>query len=132
MCGTTDSNPHALTLSDALAALSSPYLLRYRVNEKTTVTKLPQPTANQKQILEALGVNLPNHVVRHLSPGENMQSHLYHAFIGEITSPQKGRSRRKGETRSLFFLLTPEPLAKLGSKVQVQVLSCTESVLCNC
>jgi transposase len=57
--GTTDSNPHALTLSDALAALSSLCLLHYRVNEKTTVTKLPQPTANQKQILEALGVNLP-------------------------------------------------------------------------
>jgi len=33
--------------------------LQYRVNEKTTVTKLPQPSANQKQILEALGVNLP-------------------------------------------------------------------------
>jgi transposase len=57
--GTTDSNPHALTLSDALAALSSLCLLHYRVNEKTTVTKLPQPTANQKHILEALGVSLP-------------------------------------------------------------------------
>lgn len=57
--GTTDSNPQALTLSDALVALSSLCLLYYRVNEKTTVTKLPQPTANQKQILEALGVRLP-------------------------------------------------------------------------
>ena len=57
--GTTDSDPHAVTLSDALAALSSLCLLQYRVNEKTTVTKLPQPTANQKQILEALGVTLP-------------------------------------------------------------------------
>ena len=57
--GTTDSDPHALTLPDALAALSSLCLLQYRVNEKTTVTKLPQPSANQKQILEALGVNLP-------------------------------------------------------------------------
>jgi len=56
--GTTDSNPHALTLSDGLAALSSLCLLQYRVNEKTTVTKLPQPAANQKQILEALGVSL--------------------------------------------------------------------------
>jgi NAD(P)-dependent dehydrogenase (short-subunit alcohol dehydrogenase family) len=27
--------------------------------EETTVTKLPQPTANQKQILGALGVSLP-------------------------------------------------------------------------
>lgn len=57
--GTTDNNPHALTLPDALAALGSLCLLHYRVNEKTTVTKLPQPTANQKQILEALGVSLP-------------------------------------------------------------------------
>ena len=56
--GTTDSDPHALTLPDALAALSSLCLLQYRVNEKTTVTKLPQPSANQKQILAALGVNL--------------------------------------------------------------------------
>lgn len=57
--GTTDSNPYALTLSDALAALSSLCLLHYHVNEKTSVTKLPQPTTNQKQILEALGVSLP-------------------------------------------------------------------------
>ena len=57
--GTTDSNPHALTLSDALAALSTLCLLHYRVNEQTTVTKLPQPTANQKQILQALVVSLP-------------------------------------------------------------------------
>jgi transposase len=57
--GTTDSNPHAITLPDALAALSSLSLLQYRIDEKTTVTKLPQPTANQKQILAALGVSLP-------------------------------------------------------------------------
>lgn len=57
--GTTDSNPHAITLPDALAALSSLCLLQYCVNEETTVTKLPQPSNNLKQILEALGVNLP-------------------------------------------------------------------------
>jgi transposase len=57
--GTTDSNPHALTLSDALDALSSLCLLLYRVNEQTTVTKLPQPRPHQKQILQALGVSLP-------------------------------------------------------------------------
>jgi len=57
--GTTDSDPHALTLPDTLAALSSLCLLHYQVDEKTTVTKLPQPTANQQQILEALGVSLP-------------------------------------------------------------------------
>ena len=57
--GTTDSNPHTLTLRDALAALGSLSLLEYKIDEKTTVTKLPQPTANQQQILAALGVSLP-------------------------------------------------------------------------
>ena len=57
--GTTDSNPHAITLPDALRALSSLSLLQYKIDENTTVTKLPQPTANQQQILAALGVSLP-------------------------------------------------------------------------
>jgi transposase len=57
--GTTDSDPHAITLPDALASLSNLCLLHYPIDEKTTVTKLPQPSANQKQILTALGVTLP-------------------------------------------------------------------------
>jgi transposase len=57
--GTTDHDPHAITLPDALTALSSLCLLHYHIEEKTIVTKLPQPTANQKQILGALGVSLP-------------------------------------------------------------------------
>ena len=57
--GTTDSNPHAITLPDALRALDSLCLLQYKIDEKTTVTKLPQPRANQQQILTALGVALP-------------------------------------------------------------------------
>ena len=57
--GTTDSNPHAITLPDALAALGSLCLMHYKVDEKTTVTKLPQPSANQTKILAALGVILP-------------------------------------------------------------------------
>jgi transposase len=57
--GTTDSNPHAITLRDALAALGSLCLMHYKVEEKTTVTKLPQPSANQSKILMALGVPLP-------------------------------------------------------------------------
>jgi transposase len=57
--GTTDRNPHAITLPDALRALSSLCLLQYKIDEKKTVTKLPQPTANQQQILAALGVSLP-------------------------------------------------------------------------
>ena len=56
--GTTDSNPHAITLPDALRALSSLCLLQYKIDEKTTVTKLPQPRANQQQILAALGVSV--------------------------------------------------------------------------
>jgi transposase len=57
--GTTDSNPYAITLRDALASLSSLCLMHYKVDEKTTVTKLPQPRANQTKILTALGVTLP-------------------------------------------------------------------------
>jgi hypothetical protein len=57
--GTTDSNPHAITLRDALTSLATLCLLQYKINEKTTVTKLPQPSANQTKILTALGVILP-------------------------------------------------------------------------
>jgi len=57
--GTTDSDPHAITLRDALTTLGSLCLMHYQVDEKTTVTKLPQPSANQMKILTALGVTLP-------------------------------------------------------------------------
>jgi transposase len=57
--GTTDSNPHAITLPDALEALGKLCLLHYKIGEETKVTKLPQPTGNQQQILAALGVSLP-------------------------------------------------------------------------
>jgi hypothetical protein len=57
--GTTESNPHAITLRDALASLGSLSLMQYKVDEKTSVTKLPQPSANQTKILAALGVTLP-------------------------------------------------------------------------
>jgi transposase len=57
--GTTDSNPHAVTLRDALASFGSLCLMQYKVDEKTTVTKLPQPSSNQTKILTALGVTLP-------------------------------------------------------------------------
>jgi hypothetical protein len=30
------------------------------VDQKTTVTRLPKPDARQKEVLEALGVTLPN------------------------------------------------------------------------
>jgi transposase len=41
--GTTDSNPHAITLPDALASLSHLCLLHYQIDEKMTVTKLRSP-----------------------------------------------------------------------------------------
>ena len=52
--GTTDDDPHAITLPDALAALGRLCLLEYRVDEQTSVTRLPIPALN------ALGVSLPH------------------------------------------------------------------------
>lgn len=57
--GTTDSNPHAITLQDALASLSRLCLLHYPVDSDTTVTRLPNPDFRQKEILKALSVMLP-------------------------------------------------------------------------
>jgi transposase len=57
--GTTDTRADAITLPDALRALARLCLLHYTVDEKTTVTKLPQPDARQQEILKALGVTLP-------------------------------------------------------------------------
>ena len=58
--GTTDDDPHAITLPDALAALGRLCLLEYRVDEQTSVTRLPIPDARQTEILNALGVSLPH------------------------------------------------------------------------
>jgi len=57
--GTTDTRADALTLPDALRALTRLCLLHYPIDEKTTVTKLPQPDARQQAILNGLGVALP-------------------------------------------------------------------------
>ena len=57
--GTTESNPNAITLPDALASLSRICLLNYPVDEKTTLVKLPLPDQAQQQILEALRVHMP-------------------------------------------------------------------------
>jgi len=57
--GTTDTRADAITLPDALRSLTRLCLLHYRVDEKTTVTKLPQPDSRQREILQALGVSLP-------------------------------------------------------------------------
>jgi transposase len=57
--GATQTRADAITLPDALLALTRLCLLHYAVNEKTTVTKLPHPDARQQEILKALGVSLP-------------------------------------------------------------------------
>jgi transposase len=57
--GTTDTNSQAVTLPDALAALSRLCLLTYPINEKASLTRLPKPDLRQKEILRALGVTLP-------------------------------------------------------------------------
>jgi len=57
--GTTDKHPNAVTVSDALAALSRLSLLIYDVDEKTTVMRLPKPDEHQRSILDALKVSLP-------------------------------------------------------------------------
>ncbi len=57
--GTTDADPQAVTVPDALAALSRLALLLYDVDDSTTVTRLPKPDAAQLSILAALKVTLP-------------------------------------------------------------------------
>lgn len=57
--GTTETRADAVTLPDALLALTRLCLLHYPMDEKTTVTKLPQPDPRQQEILKALGVMLP-------------------------------------------------------------------------
>lgn len=57
--GTTQTRADALTLPDALRALARLCLLHYAIDEKTTLTKLPQPDNHQAKILQALGVQLP-------------------------------------------------------------------------
>ena len=58
--GTTDGDPHTITLPDALASLSRLCLQHYEIDEQTMVTRLPRADADQKQILAALGVRLPD------------------------------------------------------------------------
>ena len=57
--GTTDQDPHTVTVSDALASLNRLPLLIYDVDDKTTVTRLPKPDQLQRRILDALQVPLP-------------------------------------------------------------------------
>ena len=56
--GTTDDDKMAVTVDDALAALSRLCLLIYQVRG-TAITRLPSPDARQTAILNALGTPLP-------------------------------------------------------------------------
>ena len=73
--GTTDDDPHAVTVADALATLNRLCLLVYEVDEthksgtdqhtqqkkkdKTIVIRLPKPSEHQRRILDALRVPFP-------------------------------------------------------------------------
>jgi hypothetical protein len=58
--GTTWDDPYAVTLPDALAALSQLCLLNYPTRKSgAVVPKLPHPNDTQSKILHALSVNLP-------------------------------------------------------------------------
>jgi transposase len=56
--GTTENDKMAVTVDDALAALSRLCLLIYQVRG-TVITRLPTPDERQKAILDALGTSLP-------------------------------------------------------------------------
>jgi hypothetical protein len=63
--GTTDDDLHALTLDDALTALSRMTYLYYPIND-TTFARLPRPDAIQSAIFSALGITFPNIATRAL------------------------------------------------------------------
>lgn len=58
--GTTQDEPHGVTVPDALAALNRLCLLTYPVDDTHSVTRLPRPDAQQTRILQALQVPLPH------------------------------------------------------------------------
>lgn len=58
--GSTDADRYAVTVPDALAALSRLTLLYYTVDDTIALTKLPMPDQQQQRILDALKVSLPS------------------------------------------------------------------------
>jgi len=62
---TTDEDPHALTLDDALTTLSRITYLYYPIQGKT-VARLPRPDALQSALFSALGLPFPNTAARTL------------------------------------------------------------------
>jgi hypothetical protein len=63
--GTTDVDPHALTLDDALMALSRITYLYYPVNGQT-IARLPRPDDRQSAIFSALGISFPQPAAQRL------------------------------------------------------------------
>jgi transposase len=59
--GTTDEDPYAVTLEDALGELGQLCLLNYPLKEDLTLPLPPSPNASQSRILEALQVPFPRH-----------------------------------------------------------------------
>ncbi len=57
--GPTETNPDAITLPDAPAALGRLCLLHWPVAGENIVTQLPLPDQSQQEILAALDVHLP-------------------------------------------------------------------------
>ncbi len=57
--GTTQDEPHGVTVPDAVAALNRLCLLTYPLDDTHSVTRLPCPDAQQTRILQALQVPLP-------------------------------------------------------------------------
>jgi transposase len=57
--GTTQENPHGVTLQDALDALHRLCLLTYSLDDTHRVTRLPRPDDQQTRLLQALQVPLP-------------------------------------------------------------------------
>jgi len=62
--GTTDTDPHAVTLPDALAALSRLCLQICPLENGLTLTRLPRPDERQNIILEALHITMPQNTTK--------------------------------------------------------------------
>jgi transposase len=58
--GTTDDDPHGLTLEDAFEALNRLTLDLYPVEDDILIPRLPRPDEHQARILKALEVYLPS------------------------------------------------------------------------
>lgn len=57
--GTTATDPYAVTVANALAALGRLCLLEYQAEGVPSFRSLPNPDEHQEKILQALGVRLP-------------------------------------------------------------------------